>query len=183
MPHGLGELACPSLGRAFASPSQSRLPSPGGQGASPQPALPEGQGPPATLLSSLPCPQGQEPPASPCRGSLQMIPPARWGCHQYLQICLYLLAPTLPADLYYSGVGSLVGGLHVQREGSLGLPSVYHPYGAGRCCLPVSGSHDCPPHQLLRAGNQRAVFYLHEVICLLPCDRRLGCSCHRFKVQ
>lgn len=64
-----------------------------------------------------------------------------------------------------------------------GSQCVHRPYGAGRCCLPVSGPRVCPPHQLLRAGNQRAVFHLHEAICLLPCDRGLGRSCRRCKVQ
>lgn len=101
---------------AFASPSQSRPPSPGGRGASLQPAPSPGTGAPTTRHpTALPCSPGQKPPASPGRDSLRS--PGRMGLPP--EPANFASIYWLPLSLLTCSVawGSLAGGPAVCLRG------------------------------------------------------------------
>lgn len=146
MPHGVGELACPP---GQPSPAPRRAAASPGPGALPQPAPSRGRALPC-LPPSLPCPA--------CSRGQGPAFPAGGGCHQYLQTCFYLLAPSLPADLPRSGGVSHAG--EVVWGGSVAPRPL-----ADAVCLP------CPPSP--RCWERESP-PLHGVMCLLPSEQRRG---------
>lgn len=153
MPHGLGELTC--LARHLRQPL-AEPPGPPRTGASFQPA-------PSPALGLPPFASSAPFPALPCPAL-----PDGWGCCQYLQICLYLLAPPLPAPCPRAG-GSPLGGLHAWGGSPQGsLLSMVPKTLADAVCLLMAPVPALP----LGAGNRRATFHLLQVMCPLGCGSR-----------
>lgn len=149
-------------------PRRANLPGPA---LSPTPCRAAWPPPGPALPSSLPLPQ--------CRGShhSQQVRPALscpalpdgWSCCQYLQICLYLLTPSLPAPCPRAGalrwVGCMFGGVlhgapcslwspgHWQMLfACLWLPCLPFPWVLGTGELPSTCSRWCV-HLVVGAGG------------------------------